>query len=89
MRQEGDPARRTPSTLPERLAGLGLILLGLVGFGLVYLLWFVAPAAMPAPPGLPRPMLPLLSPLTCALPVMAIASVALIFVGLRKLVLAE
>jgi hypothetical protein len=71
----------------ERLIGLLLIVGGVVGFGVEYLLWLFAPAAMPAPPGLPRNLLPLISPLNCILPVMAIGSVFLILIGLRKLIL--
>ena len=54
---------------------------------MVYLLWLFAPAAMPAPPGLPRNLLPLASPLNCILPVTVIGSGFLILIGLRKLIL--
>lgn len=75
--------------LEDRLTGLGLILGGLVGFGIVYLMWRYAPGDMPVPPGIPRGPLPILSPLNCVLPVVAIGSSFLVLVGLRKLVFPE
>lgn len=81
-----DPWR---GTLRERLVGLGLIALGVVLFGAVYLLWLFAPAAIPAPAGLPRDLLPLSSPLNCILPVSAVGGSALVLIGLRKLVVGE
>lgn len=69
----------------SRLVGLGLIALGFVGFGLVYLLWRYAPAAMPAPPGMPAPLLPLLSPLNCVVPLAAILAALLVLLGLQRL----
>jgi hypothetical protein len=71
----------------ERLIGLALIACGVLGFGVTFLLWRYAPAAMPVPPGLPRTMLPLLSPLTCMLPFAVLGASLLILVGLRKLIL--
>lgn len=73
----------------ERLIGLLLIVGGIVGFGVVYLLWLFAPAAIPAPPGLPRNLLPLTSPLNCMLPVTAIGSSLLVLLGLRKLIVGD
>jgi hypothetical protein len=73
----------------ERLIGLVLVLGGVAGFGVVYLLWLYAPAAMPAPPGLPRTLLPLVSPLNCVLPVTVLGSSLLVLIGLRKLILAD
>lgn len=70
----------------ERLMGLGLIVLGVLCFGLVYLLWRYAPALMPAPANLPRTLLPIASPLNCMLPVAAITASALVLIGLRRLI---
>jgi hypothetical protein len=77
------------STAGERLTGLGLILLGLLGFGVVYLLWLYAPASMPAPPGIPRNLLPLASPLNCLLPITAVGSSLLVLLGLKRLILPD
>ena len=73
----------------ERLIGLLLILAGVVGFGVVYLLWLYAPASIPAPPGLPRNLLPLTSPLNCILPVTVIGSGCLILIGLKKVIVGD
>jgi len=73
----------------ERLTGAGLILLGLIGFGAVYLLWQYAPASMPVPAGMPRTLLPLASPLNCVLPITAIGASLLVLVGLKRLILPD
>jgi hypothetical protein len=62
---------------------------GVLGFGLVYLLWQYAPASMPAPPGLPRGLLPIASPLNCFLPITAIGSSLLVLIGLKRLITGE
>jgi hypothetical protein len=73
----------------ERLIGLALILGGVLGFGLVYFMWKFAPASMPVPPGLPRNLLPIASPLNCILPITAIGSSLLVLLGLRRLIFPE
>lgn len=73
----------------ERLIGLLLMLGGVAGFGVVYLLWLYAPASMPVPPGLPRNLLPIASPLNCVLPMTAVGSSLLVLLGLKKLILAD
>jgi hypothetical protein len=73
----------------ERLLGLGLIVCGLAGFGVVYLLWRYAPASMPTPPGLPSNLLPLASPINCVLPVSLVTSSLLVLIGFRKLILGD
>ena len=73
----------------ERIIGLLLILGGVAGFGVVYLLWLFAPASMPAPAALPRNLLPLVSPLNCVLPITVIGSSLLVLLGLKKLVVGE
>jgi hypothetical protein len=84
---DDQPPRWEGASLGERLFGLVLILGGVLGFGLVYLMWMYAPAAMPAPPGLPRGLLPIASPLNCILPITAIGSSLLVLLGLRRLIL--
>jgi hypothetical protein len=73
----------------ERLLGLGLIVCGIAGFGVIYLMWRYAPASMPTPPGLPRNLLPLVSPLNCILPVSLVTSSLLVLIGFRKLILGD
>jgi hypothetical protein len=73
----------------ERLIGLLLMLGGGAGFGVVYLLWLYAPASMPVPPGLPRNLLPIASPLNCVLPMTAVGSSLLVLLGFKKLILAD
>jgi hypothetical protein len=84
-----EPSEGLSASAQERLIGLGLILCGVAGFGVVFLLWLYAPASMPVPPGLPRNLLPLISPLNCILPMTVIGSGLLVLVGLRKLILAD
>ena len=89
MDPRNEPSGGMSEGTQERLIGLGLIVCGLVGFGVVYLLWLFAPATMPVPPGTPRNLLPLASPLNCILPVTVVGSGLLVVLGLRKLILAE
>lgn len=89
MAPNEDPSGGLSGSAQERLIGLLLILGGVVGFGVVYLLWLYAPAAMPVPPGLPRNLLPLVSPLNCILPVTVIGSGLLILFGLKKLIVGD
>jgi len=76
-------------SLGDRLVGLWLILGGVLGFGLVYLMWKFAPASMPVPPGMPTGLLPIASPLNCVLPVTAIGSSLLVLLGLKRLITGE
>jgi hypothetical protein len=87
MSPPDEPPSGLSDAAQERLIGLALIACGVLGFGVMFLLWRYAPAAVPAPPGLPQTLLPLLSPLTCMLPVSAIGAGLLVVVGLRKLIL--
>ncbi|MCC7104292.1 MAG: hypothetical protein IT307_04050 [Chloroflexi bacterium] len=71
----------------QRLQGLALML---AGMGVLYLLtlartagWFVR-LTTPVPPSLPTQALPLLDPLACLVPAIAIGSVGLIVVGARN-----
>ena len=77
--------------LQERLIGLVLVLIGLGGMLLVYL-YYQHRDALPQPPAPPEmmpKMLPLLSPLACIMPLAALGSTALIFIGLRRLLFPE
>jgi hypothetical protein len=84
-----DPPGSRRGDVEDRLIGLALMLVGVLGFGLVYLMWLYAPASMPAPPGLPRNLLPIASPLNCILPITAIGSSLMVLLGLRRLIFPE
>jgi hypothetical protein len=88
MSPSDEPPSGLSDAAQERLIGLALIACGVLGFGVMFLLWRYAPA-VPAPPGLPRTLLPLLSPLTCMLPVSGIGAGLLVLFGLRKLIFAS
>ena len=83
-----DPGRDgySASSWQDRLIGLGLMVLGAGGFVLVYVIWTRGPLLPAAPPGMPRGIMPLLSPLACLVPAVALASCGLILVGFRRLV---
>jgi hypothetical protein len=72
----------------ERLQGLGVILLGLVGLAVVYgISTGLLPSGLPPPPQ-PRGVLvqlPVFNAAACFMPLMAIGSVGLIVVGFRRL----
>jgi hypothetical protein len=73
--------------IEERLQGLGVVLLGLIGLLVVYGIYSgVLPAGLPAP-AQPRGILvpvPSINAAACLVPLMALSSVALIFVGFRR-----
>jgi hypothetical protein len=87
--KEGPVGYRRGWQIAERLQGLGVALLGMVGLTVAYLIFTgVLPAGLPppkAPPGV-LVQLPLPNATTCLVPLMAIGSIALIFVGLRRVV---
>ncbi len=74
--------------LEERLQGLGVILLGLLGLAVVYgISTGILPSGLPPPP---QPsgvlvQLPVFNGAACFMPLMAIGSVGLIVVGFRRL----
>jgi hypothetical protein len=74
--------------LEERLQGLGVVLLGLVGLLVVYgIATGFLPVGLPGPPAPPKGVLvqvPSISGAACVVPLMGVASVALIFVGFRR-----
>lgn len=81
------PAR---ATLGDRLVGLGVIAFGLLGLGVAMLLMQSEQLLRPpTPPGLPAELMPLTSPLRCFVPIIALGSLGLIFVGLRRLITGE
>jgi hypothetical protein len=69
----------------ERLVGLGLIALGMIGFGLVYLFWKIGPLMPAAPANMPRGLMPMLSPIACMVPMISLGSCGLVLLGLRRL----
>jgi hypothetical protein len=73
--------------LEERLQGLGVIVLGLVGLFVVYgISTGMLPAGLPPPPP-PRGIVvppPPINAVGCVMPLMAIGSIALIVVGFRR-----
>ena len=75
--------------LEERLQGLGVVVLGLVGLLVVYGIYTgFLPSGLPPPPAPPPGVLvqvPVINAAACIVPLMAIASVALIFVGIRRI----
>jgi hypothetical protein len=74
----------------ERLQGLGVVLLGLVGLLVVYgIATGFLPSGLPPPPAPPPGVLislPAINAAACFTPLMAIGSVALIVVGFRRVV---
>lgn len=82
------PAGYSPGwQIEERLTGLGVALLGVVGLTVMYLIVTgVLPAGLPAPAPPPGVLVqvPLPNAMGCVLPLMAIGSVALIVVGFRR-----
>jgi hypothetical protein len=75
--------------LGERLQGLGAALLGLIGLLVVYGIYTgVLPSGLPPPPPPPPGVLvqvPVVNAAAWFMPVMAVVSVALIVVGIRRL----
>ena len=76
--------------LEERLQGLGVVVLGLVGVIVVYGIYTgVLPSGLPPPPAPPKGVLIQLPTVNAAaffLPLMAVMSVALIVVGFKRVV---
>jgi hypothetical protein len=85
MSREREPGDGLTDVTQERLIGLALIVGGVLAFGVVYVLWRYPLTVIPAPPGLPRDLLPLTSPINCILPMSAVGASALVLLGLRKL----
>jgi hypothetical protein len=71
----------------ERLQGLGVMAIGVVGLTIVYLISTgVLPAGLPPPPPPPGVLVqvPMLNANQCILPLTLIGSVGLIIVGFRR-----
>lgn len=105
MRQPGEPEYRSDLPpiererqpvgyrpgwqLEERLQGLGVVVLGLVGLLVVYGVYSgFLPSGLPPPPAPPPGVLvqvPVFNAAACFIPLIAISSVALIAVGFRRI----
>jgi hypothetical protein len=75
--------------LEERLQGLGVIVLGLVGLLVVYGIYTgVLPSGLPPPPQMPGVLIQVPTPNAAAffLPIIAVMSVLLIAVGFKRVV---
>jgi hypothetical protein len=75
--------------LGERLQGLLLILVGCASMVLIYFAqqagWFQQ-ARPPTPPGIRPEFLPVITPLSCVLPMAALGALGLCFIGFKRLV---
>jgi hypothetical protein len=82
---------RPGAQIGERLQGLGLVVIGLAGLILVYVIYQSgglpgAPEPPPAPPGLQGlRVLPLISVTNCMVPLLTIGSMGLILLGMRRI----
>jgi hypothetical protein len=85
--KEGPVGYRAGLQLWERLEGLGVAVLGLVGLTVAYLIVTgVLPAGIPPPkppPGI-LVQVPIFNATACLLPLLAAGSIALIVLGLRR-----
>jgi len=83
------PGYRAGWQVQERLQGVGVILLGLVGLAVVYGTYTgVLPSGLPPPPQ-PHGVLvqvPVLNAAACFMPLLAIGSVGLLVVGFRRVI---
>jgi hypothetical protein len=71
--------------IEERLLGLGVVALGLIGLAVIYAMSTgQLPVGIPPPSPPPGVMVPLFNPAVCLIPVMGLGSVALIVVGFRR-----
>jgi hypothetical protein len=75
--------------LEERMQGLGVVVLGLVGLLVVYGVYTgFLPSGLPPPPPPPKGVLvqiPVVNAAACFMPLLAIGSVALMFVGTKRI----
>jgi len=73
--------------LEERLLGVGIVVLGLVGLAIVYGVYTgLLPSGPPPPPQPPGVLVqvPVFNATACFMPLIAISSIALIVVGFRR-----
>jgi hypothetical protein len=89
LKREPPVGYRAGWQLEERLQGLGVVILGLVGLAVVYGVYTnQLPSGLPPPPA-PKGVLvqvPTINGAAFFLPLIAIMSVALIVVGFRRIV---
>lgn len=91
LEKERRPAGYRPGwQLEERLQGLGASALGIVGLLVVYGIYTgILPSGLPPPPPPPPGVLvqvPVINAAACFTPLLTIGSLALIVVGLRRVV---
>jgi hypothetical protein len=86
--KEHRPAGYSPGwQLQERLQGLGVIALGIIGLLMVYgISTGILPSGLPPPPAPPGVLvqLPVINGAACLTPLIALGSVGLIAVGFRR-----
>jgi hypothetical protein len=73
--------------LEERLLGVGIVVLGLVGLAIVYGVYTgLLPSGPPPPPQPPGVLVqvPVFNATACFMPLIAVSSIALIVVGFRR-----
>ncbi|HEY0580698.1 MAG TPA: hypothetical protein VGE94_00850 [Chloroflexota bacterium] len=74
--------------LEDRLQGLGVVVLGVVGLLVAYgISTGFLPAGLPPPPPPPGVLVPIptFNPISCFLPLLLLGSVALVIVGFRRI----
>jgi hypothetical protein len=93
-RSELPPLPKEPPTgyrpgwqLEERLLGLGVVVLGLIGLAVTYAISIgLIPVGLTPPNPPPGVLVPIFNPAACFIPIMALGSVALIVVGFRRVI---
>jgi hypothetical protein len=88
LEKERTPVGYRPGLqLEERLQGLGIVVLGLVGLAVVYGVYSgLLPSGPPPPPQPPGVLVqvPVFNATACFMPLIAVSSIALIVVGFRR-----
>ena len=90
LEKERQPVGYRPGwQIQERLQGLGVVVLGLVGLAVVYGVYTgILPSGLPPPPKPPGVLVqvPVFNATACFVPLIAIGSLGLIVVGFRRIV---
>jgi hypothetical protein len=69
----------------ERLQGLGVFVLGVIGLIVAYLMFNgVLPVGLPPPKAPPGVLVPVFNPTGCLVPLIGLMSVAMIVLGLKR-----